>query len=263
MPDFITSDGIRLHYERSGDGPPLVLVHGSATTHRCFEPVLEPLAARFSVFAYDRRGHGASEDSRTWTFRRDVEDLREFVPYCADGAPVCLLGYSFGGAISLEAARQGPAVSRLVVYEPPYGVEGLVDLAPEIVALLEADRREEAARLFITTTFHLSDGFVDAMASHPMWPVTLEALPNLLRELPVVVSSRTPGPSTGFPLTRTLVAESGGNPGFRKIATALEDALGSHTVTIPGAPHFAMATAPSEFVAAALGHLLADDPPAP
>ena len=149
----------------------------------------------------------------------------------------------------------GSPIGRLVVYEPPYGVGGLVEHAPELLALLAADRREDAARLFITATFHVSDRLVDAMARHPMWQITLDVLPNLARELPVVTASTTPEPHAAFPPTRTLVAESGGNPGFRVIAAALEDALGAYTVGIPGAPHFAMATAPVPFAAAVLDHL--------
>jgi pimeloyl-ACP methyl ester carboxylesterase len=260
MPGFVTTDGVRLHYERSGDGEPLVVVHGSATTHQCFDAIVERLAEEFSVVAYDRRGHGDSGDAATWSFQREVDDLLELADHVADGGAVRLLGYSFGGAISLEAARcSGSPIQRLVVYEPPYGVDGLVESAPAVAALLDAGRWDDAARLFITETFHLSDSLVDAMTRHPMWDVTLKVLPNLARELPVVVSSTTPAPHPAFPPTRTLVAEMGGNPGFRKIADALEVALGSHTVTVPGAPHFAMATAPEQFASAVIAHLSPSD----
>ena len=260
---FVTADGAHLHYDRRGDGPPLVLVHGSATTHRCFDLVVEAFAIVFSVIRYDRRGHGASTDGPTWSFRREVEDLLELGAALADGTPMSVLGYSFGGAIALEAAREPGRVERLVVYEPPYGVAGMIEHAPDILALLEQDRRDEAARLFITRTFHVNDRLVEAMSHHPMWQVSLDVLPNLMREVPVVVASATPPPHPQFPPTRTLVAESGGNPGFRTIARALEDALGAHTVAVPGAPHFAMATAPETFAEVALAHLAQREPTSP
>ncbi len=256
MAEFRTSDGVRLHYDRSADGEPLVLVHGSATTHRCFDLVVDMLARSFSVIRYDRRGHGASTDGDTWSFRREVDDLLELADHVADGSGICALGYSFGAVIALEATRAtGSPIHALVAYEPPFGVPGMVESAPQLLALLEEERRDEAARLFVEETFHLDGGLVDAMARHPMWQITLDVLPNLRRELPVVVASGTPAPLAAFPATRVLVAESGGNPAFHDIAAALADAVGSHTVRVPGIPHFAMTTAPEPFANAVLDHL--------
>ncbi len=57
--ESVTSvDGTPIAYWRSGEGPPLVLVHGTAADHRRWRPVLPTFEQRFAVCAVDRRGRG-------------------------------------------------------------------------------------------------------------------------------------------------------------------------------------------------------------
>ena len=68
---------LRIAYQRAGQGPPLVLVHGTADDHNRWLPLLPALAEHFTVYALDRRGRGGSDptirrrirsnaSSRTW-----------------------------------------------------------------------------------------------------------------------------------------------------------------------------------------------------
>src|SRR3712207_9333377 len=57
-----SADGTPIAYWRSGDGPPLILVHGSFDDHNVWAPVLPAFEERFSVYAVDRRGRGGSGD---------------------------------------------------------------------------------------------------------------------------------------------------------------------------------------------------------
>ena len=52
--------GIAIAYERSGSGPPLVLVHGITESRRSWDPLVPLLAEHFDVVAADLRGHGES-----------------------------------------------------------------------------------------------------------------------------------------------------------------------------------------------------------
>ena len=62
--ETVTSkDGTPIACWRSGEGPPLVLVHGTAADHGRWRPVLPAFEERFTVFAVDRRGRGGSGDS--------------------------------------------------------------------------------------------------------------------------------------------------------------------------------------------------------
>ncbi len=260
--DFVTSDGARLRFSRRGDGPPLVLLHGGMTDHRCFDPVVDRFAEHFTTFAYDRRGHGMSAHEPLGSLDLDAADLLELAAHIDDGDGVGALGYSFGGLVALTAVtRGGPTPIRsLVVYEPPYPVEGMMTGRADIVAHAEAGRADDAMRVFVSTTFHLPDAVVDLMSTHDMWEVSLGLVQTMPTELRELAGARLPEPGTPSPPTRFLLTEGGGNPAFAAIASELEAAIGSETVGIPGLPHFAISTNPAEFAAAALDHLRAVHP---
>ena len=59
-----TVNGVRLFYDPTGAGPPLVLVHGSWGDSAGWEPVLPILAPPARVLTYDRRGHGPAASAR-------------------------------------------------------------------------------------------------------------------------------------------------------------------------------------------------------
>ena len=112
MSRVTSKDGTSIAYERSGNGPALILVDG-ALCSRAFgpSPKLAPLLARhFTVYAYDRRGRGESTDTRPYSPAREVEDIAALVE--AAGGDACLLGLSSGGALALEAAAAGVPVDQ-------------------------------------------------------------------------------------------------------------------------------------------------------
>lgn len=61
--------GATLNYRTAGDGPPLVLVHGSATDLTTWDGVIDELARDHRVIAYDRRGYGQSRHRPSATCR--------------------------------------------------------------------------------------------------------------------------------------------------------------------------------------------------
>ena len=117
METVISSDGTPIAYERSGEGPPLVLVHGMVSSHRTWELVLPELRKHFTAYAMVRRGRGESDDAGAdYSLEREVEDVVALID-STDG-PVSLLGHSHGAILVLEAAlRRTDRVRRLVLYE--------------------------------------------------------------------------------------------------------------------------------------------------
>ena len=97
-----SKDGTPLAYWRCGEGPPLVLVHGTAADHSRWGPVLPAFEERFTVYAVDRRGRGGSGDSDEYAVEREFEDVAAVVDSL--GEPVNLLGHSYGALCALEAA---------------------------------------------------------------------------------------------------------------------------------------------------------------
>lgn len=254
---FISSDGVGIGYRQLGSGPPLVLVHGGLTDHRCFTPILDELAQHFTVTMYDRRGRGLSGTGADHSLNREAADFVEAVTLAGDGDPVSVIGYSYGATCALHAVTTRPTpVRALVAYEAPFPVPGVMPADDEVLALIRADRRDEAVRLFVTSTFGLSPNAVQAMAAHPMWQVSLAAAAALPGEAEGLRSARLEPPGIPVPPIRYLVAERGGNPAFREIAELVAKTLpGADIATVPGLPHFAISTNPTEFVTRALEHL--------
>src|SRR5580693_2778199 len=100
--------GARLAYEVTGDGPPVVLVHGFGLDLRMWDPQVEPLAARFRVVRYDCRGFGASGPFDPAVPYTHAGDLVALLDHLAIG-DAALVGLSFGGRVVLQAALAAPA----------------------------------------------------------------------------------------------------------------------------------------------------------
>ena len=90
----------------SGDGPPLVLIHGFSGSAHDFAGHIEVLAADRRVLAIDHRGHGRSSHSfeeMTYTVDHIVDDTIAWLD-AKGGGPVDLLGHSLGGHVALRVA---------------------------------------------------------------------------------------------------------------------------------------------------------------
>jgi len=117
---YLEVNGTRLHYERTGAGDPLVLVHGSWVDGGVWEAVSPTLARSFELVSYDRRGHGRSScPPGQGSVLDDVEDLAALIELL-DLTPACVAGASLGGSIALRLAASHPELTRSVaVHEPP------------------------------------------------------------------------------------------------------------------------------------------------
>jgi pimeloyl-ACP methyl ester carboxylesterase len=139
--DTIEVQGLRIAYEQTGDGPPVVLLHGLPCNSSEWRRQLEGLADEFTVIAWDMPGAGRSSDPPP-TFRMpDYADaVAGFVAALGVDRPH-LAGLSFGGALALEVYRRHPALPRTLVLVSAYaGWAG--SLSPAVV---EA-RREHTLR---------------------------------------------------------------------------------------------------------------------
>ena len=122
METVTSRDGTTIAYERSGEGPPLVLVHGMASTHLTWAFVLPELQEHFTVYAMDRRGRGESGGGGAdYSIECEFEDVVTLIDTI--DRPVDLLGHSYGAILALEAAlRRGGRVRKLVLYEGGFPV---------------------------------------------------------------------------------------------------------------------------------------------
>ena len=79
-------DGTRIAYWRSGQGPALVLVHGTTADHSRWETVLPLLEPHATVYAMDRRGRGGSGDAAAYPIEDDGPPEAAGVEAAADPA---------------------------------------------------------------------------------------------------------------------------------------------------------------------------------
>ena len=149
-----SSDGTPIAYEKSGAGPPLILVDG-ALCHRAFgpsRPLADALADHFTVYTYDRRGRGESGDTSPYAVEREVEDIKAVI--AAAGGSAHVYGISSGAVLALEAVNHDAAIESLALYEPPFIVDDsrpplAADYLARLEQLIAADRRGDAVRLFM------------------------------------------------------------------------------------------------------------------
>jgi pimeloyl-ACP methyl ester carboxylesterase len=124
MSKVTSKDGTQIAFDRSGDGPPVVLVDGALSDRRASLNVTlaAELVPHFTVYTYDRRGRGDSGDTAPYAIEREVEDIEVLVDHA--GGVADLYGISSGGVLALDAAnRLGPKITRLAVYEAPFVVD--------------------------------------------------------------------------------------------------------------------------------------------
>jgi pimeloyl-ACP methyl ester carboxylesterase len=186
MERAISADDTPIAYRRAGSGPPLLLVHGTAADHTRWTPLLPALEGRYTVHALDRRGRGASGDAAAYAIDREVDDLIAVVE--AIGAPVAVLGHSFGAICALEAACRTGAIDRLILYEPPYIVSPTLRLASaEVSARLEElvarGDGDAALEYFFLEVPRLPPDQVVALRAAPTWPARVAAAHTLNREI--------------------------------------------------------------------------------
>lgn len=253
MEKVISHDGTPIAYHRRGSGPPLVLVHGSASANPiAWTAVYLTLEEYFTVYAMDRRGRGESGDGPTYAIEREVEDIVAVVD--SIGQPVNLLGHSFGALCVLEAALLTRNLRRLILYEPAIPLPDVV-LYPEGVidrlqALLDSGDREGVLTTLYREVVMIPPHEIEQLKASPAWPARVASAHTVLREAQAEEQYTFDAWRFKDFHTPTLLLLGGDSPQILKAATEIIDrALPDSQIAImPGQQHTAMYTAPDLFL---------------
>jgi pimeloyl-ACP methyl ester carboxylesterase len=241
-----SKDGTPIAYWCSGEGPPLVLVHGAPADHSRWAPVMPAFEQRFTVCAIDRRGRGGSGDSGDYALEWEFEDVAAVVDSL--GEPANLLGHSYGALCALEAALLTGNVRKLVLYEPPIEVTGEGFNPPGVVdrleALLEAGDRDAVVATMLREVAGVPQEVVEYMRSQPTWQARVAAAHTIPRELRAQEAYRFDPERFGALRVRTLLLIGGDSPAiFEEAEKAVAEALpNSRVVVMPGQGHAAIDT---------------------
>lgn len=186
MPTHRLPDDYPLAYAESGQGRPLLLIHGSLCDSRYWSPQMAPLGQQHHVVAPSLRrcwpeawdGEGSGYGIQT-----HVDDLLALVDALGEG-PVDAVGHSRGGHIAFRLALQAPdRVRRLVLAEPGLFPDAGFGAVAGIDRQMPARRVHEAVALIREGDI---DGglasFVDGVSGTPIWRHTVPSFKQMARD---------------------------------------------------------------------------------
>jgi pimeloyl-ACP methyl ester carboxylesterase len=258
--EMIEVEGLRIAYERAGDGPPLLLLHGyvgdGPTTWR---HQIEGLSDEFTVVAWDAPGAGRSSDPpETFGMAGYADCLAGFVDALSLGKPH-VVGLSFGGALGLEFYGRHSAIPRTLILASAYAGWGgslpanIAEHRLEQALVLATLSPDEFVNALLPTMFsdesplESVEQFSSTMlARHPvgfraMARASAEDLRDVLPHIRVPTLLVYGDNDERAPLT---------------VANELHAAIsGSTLVVLPGAGHLCNIEAPHEFNRAVRGFL--------
>ncbi|MEV2241215.1 alpha/beta hydrolase [Micromonospora sp. NPDC049891] len=227
-------DGLRTHVRRTvrkdRPGPPVLLVHGLAVSHRYLTPLAAILADTHPVYAPDLPGFGLSgRPSRVYDAQQHSDHLAALLA-AYRLPPVCVLGHSFGAEIAAALAVRHPEAVRAVVLAGPTSDPGA------------RSRRAQAGRWLVDSTrealWQVPILLRDVVDARPwrVWATLSHSVRNRIEDdltridVPalVIAGARDPLVPAAW---RTRVAEL---------------VPGAGTVSVPGAAHNVATTAPRQ-----------------
>ena len=176
MPTVTSKDGTRIAFDKVGSGPAVILVNGAMSYRRAFDTTLEDLAELlskdFTVYDYDRRGRGESGNTEPFTKVREIEDIQALIEEA--GGEAMLVGFSSGGAVTLETTAVTPGVTKAFVYEVPFIVDDsrqpLEDYEGHTTKLVAEGKLDELIEYFITVVAGIPAEFVGGIKQdQAMW----------------------------------------------------------------------------------------------
>lgn len=110
----IAINEIELFYQKTGQGIPLILVHGSGEDHHIFDTLVAQLNPYYTCYCVDSRGHGSSSSVNVYSYQAMAEDMIEFIKKLGL-KKVVYYGFSDGGIVGLLVASQCDLLDSLII----------------------------------------------------------------------------------------------------------------------------------------------------
>ncbi len=167
---FVTSkDHISVGYRQLGQGPGVMLLHGSMSSAHNHMQLAQALADVFTVYVPDRRGRGLSGPfSEGYSIQQEVEDLEALL---TETGAHNVFAVSSGGLICLQATRSLPGIHKVAIFEPPLFIN---DSVMPTAVLTRFDRQMAQGKA--------AAALITAMKGAQMGPSFFNVMPNRLLE---------------------------------------------------------------------------------
>jgi pimeloyl-ACP methyl ester carboxylesterase len=243
MSKVISKDGTVIAFEKSGEGPAVIVAGGVLGDRSQQAPLAALLASHFTVYNYDRRGHGESGDTAPYASEREFEDLEAIID--AAGGSAFVYGTSGCAILALSAAAWGlaPKIKKLALWEPPYILDDSRPPVPQdyqerLTSLLAAGRRGDMVELFMTEAVGMPREFVAPMRQAPWWSAQEALAHTLINDATLMGDFSLPTERVARVTVPTLVIDGGQTPWLSHAAQAVASALpNAQRRTLSGQPH--------------------------
>lgn len=169
---YFNANGVELFYEKTGQGMPIILLHGNGEDHTIFDVLIKQLSPNFTVYAIDSRDHGRSSRVKSLNYEEMMEDVAAFIHGMRIQTPI-LYGFSDGGIIGLLLAIKYKSIlTKLIVSGAnthPGGIKWFTALQMKLVYFFTRNRKyklmltqpsitETELKTIITPTLVLAGG---------------------------------------------------------------------------------------------------------
>lgn len=240
-----SKDGTKIGYIKKGNGPALILVHGTTADHTRWLPIIPYFENHFTVYAVDRRGRGLSGDSPGYSLIKEAEDIAA-VALSID-EPIFILGHSYGGLVALEAALHIDKLQKLILYEPP--IPAGLPLYPEgtiekMQTFIDNHENEAALEVMLREVVEMPDYEFEKYRKLPVYQRRIELAPTIPREIMVELDFEfLPDLYKNFNVPTMLLLGGDSPEIFHEITNLLDKVLpNSRIVSMDGQQHIAMDT---------------------
>ena len=240
-----STDGTKIAVTITGQGRPLVVSPGALNAAQDWQVLADLLAPRFTTYAIDRRGRGASGDSEQHTLRQEADDIAAVLELA--GPDSILLGHSYGGLVALAHALRKPPAA-VVLYEPPIPASGPVggDAIAAYERIVASGDLGQALAFGLQNFLKLPDAAIEEFRQTPFWAVRAAMTPTWAREMRAM--DNFGGDLDRFAALRVptlLVIGELSPPWLTDVSRGLHHVLpDASLVEIPGQAHDAFLTAP-------------------
>ncbi|MFV0527998.1 MAG: alpha/beta fold hydrolase [Lachnospiraceae bacterium] len=147
---FVQIEEVKIFFEKSGKGQPILLLHGNGEDHTIFRELVQKLSRQYSVYAIDSRNHGQSSSGHPISYDAMMQDMYGLIRELRLEKPI-LLGFSDGGITGLLLAQKYPELlDRLIVCGANMYPSGMKKWAIVLMALAYLTGRKPEIKMMLT-----------------------------------------------------------------------------------------------------------------